>query len=106
MDGQERTKSRRRRVAIDASEPEARPWGGRSGEALGAGFIPRSVEIRNRDEWLQGATLKWVTPRSGVNKDKERAGNNFLISSWRFGVGLQSIAVNIFRPLRPLASLS
>jgi len=54
MDGQERTETRCQRVVIDASEPEARPWGGRSGEALGAGFIPRSVEIRNRDEWLQG----------------------------------------------------
>ncbi len=75
MDGQEGTETRRRRVVIDASEPEARPWGGRSGEALGAGFIRRSVEIRDRADWLQGATLKWVMPRSGANKAKSSNGH-------------------------------
>src|SRR5208337_3633571 len=45
------------------------------GRGLGCRFIPRSVEIRNRDEWLQGATLKWVMPRSGVNKDKSSNGH-------------------------------
>jgi len=44
MDGQERTETRRRRVAIDASEPEARPWSGRSGEALGIGSAGRRDE--------------------------------------------------------------
>src|SRR5271157_3983945 len=67
MDGQERTETRRRRVAIDASEPEARSWGGRSGEALGAGFIPRSVEIRNRDEDTQSNNPLYGIPFNVVH---------------------------------------